>query len=114
MMATYRVHAILVIAHGEKQLPSGRVWGIVSDTDLLRAAQTGNIDEQPARTVAGRPAFTVTSDDDLGPAAQLMVEQEVSHLIVVEPRGLVPIGVLSTLDVARALARFPERHRASR
>jgi CBS domain-containing protein len=35
-----------------------------------------------------------------------MVENELSHLIVVERRSKRPIGVLSTLDVARALARM--------
>ena len=39
-----------------------------------------------------------------------MVEHEISHLIVVEPHTARPIGVLSTLDVARALAGFPETH----
>jgi CBS domain-containing protein len=38
MMATYRVHAILVTAHGEEALPGGGPWGTVSDTDLIRAA----------------------------------------------------------------------------
>jgi CBS domain-containing protein len=42
-----------------------------------------------------------------------MVEHEVSHLIVVEPRSARPVGVLSTLDIARALAGFPEHHSVS-
>ena len=46
----------------------------------------------------------------LARAAQLMIEVEVSHLIVIEPHSARPIGVLSTLDVAQALAGFPERH----
>ena len=37
-----------------------------------------------------------------------MVDRDVSHLIVIESRSARPIGVLSTLDVARALAGFPE------
>ena len=110
MMATYRVHAILVTAHGEEELPGGSVCGIVADTDLLRAAQAGDLDERPAQTIAATPAVTVASSDELGHAAQLMVEHEVSHLIVVEPHASRPIGVLSTLDIARALAGFPELH----
>jgi hypothetical protein len=39
-----------------------------------------------------------------------MVEHELSHLIVIERTSKRPIGVLSTLDIARALAGFPERH----
>jgi hypothetical protein len=36
-----------------------------------------------------------------------MVENKTAHLIVVEPRSARPIGVLSTLDVARALGEPP-------
>lgn len=110
MMATYRVHAILVTAHGAKELPGGNVWGVVSDADLLRASQAGDLDEQTAQVVAASPVMTVTTDQELAAAAQLMVEHEVSHLIVVEPRSARPVGVLSTFDIARALAAFPERH----
>jgi hypothetical protein len=39
-----------------------------------------------------------------------MVDRGVTHLIVVESRSARPIGVLSTLDIARALAGFPEQH----
>ena len=86
---------------------------IVADTDLLRAAAAGDIDEGPAQTVAATPVVTVASSDELAHAAQLMIEREASHLVVVERRSARPVGVLSTLDVARALAGFPERHPAN-
>jgi CBS domain-containing protein len=104
------VHAILVTSHGEEELPMGGLWGVVADTDLLRAAEAADIDEEPARTIAVTPVVTVASSDELAHAAQLMVEREASHLVVLERRSARPIGVLSTLDVARALAGFPERH----
>lgn len=107
MMSTYRVHAILVNTHEPDD-----TWGIVSDADLLRASETGNIDEQQARSLAAQPVVTVASSEALGRAAALMVERDVSHLIVLESRSGRPIGVLSTLDVARALAGFPEQHPA--
>ena len=113
MMATYRVHAILVTAHGEEELPGGGRWGIVSDTDLVRAAQAGDLDELPARRIAATPVLTVATADELAMAAQLMAEHEVSHLIVIERHTDRPIGVLSTLDIARALAGFPDRHPVS-
>jgi CBS domain-containing protein len=109
MMATYRVHAILVTSHGEEELPRGGPWGIVADNDLLRAAEQGDMDAQTARTVAATPVLTVASSEELPRAAQLMVEHELSHLIVIEQLSARPIGVLSTLDVARALAGLPER-----
>ena len=110
MMATYRVHAVLVTSHGDEELTEGARWGIVSDTDLLRAAASGDIDEQAARTVAATPVVTVSTSDDLARAAQLMSEHEISHVVVVERHSARPVGVLSTLDIARALAGFPERH----
>jgi CBS domain-containing protein len=110
MMATYRVHAILVTAHGEEALPGGGHWGIVSDTDLIRAAETGDLDEQQAQTIASTPVLGVASSDELAAAAKLMAEHDVTHLIVIERHSGRPVGVLSTLDVARALAGFPERH----
>jgi CBS domain-containing protein len=110
MMSTYRVHAILVTAHGEDELPGGGRWGIVSDADLLRAAEESDVDEVQAHAVATQPVAAIASSEPLRRAAALMVEREASHLIVIESRSGRPIGVLSTLDVARALAGFPEHH----
>jgi CBS domain-containing protein len=104
MMASYRVHAIFVHAHGEDLLPDGDPWGVVTDVDLVRAARDGDLDELTAQQVAASPALTVATADPLGAALQSMVEHEVAHLIVVERHSGRPIGVLSTLDVARALA----------
>ena len=104
MMATYRVHAIVVVAHEDEVLPGDGLWGVVSDLDLVRASQAPDFDEQTAGALAATPALTVATVDPLARAVQLMVEHEVSHLIVVERRSKKPIGVLSTLDVARALA----------
>jgi CBS domain-containing protein len=39
MMATYRVHAIVVHAHGDEELPGGKPWGVVADADLVRAVR---------------------------------------------------------------------------
>ena len=60
-----------------------------------------------ARTIAATPVLTVTTSEQLARAAQLLVEHEVSHLIVIEPLSARPIGVLSTLDVTRALRGSP-------
>lgn len=110
MMATYRVHAVLVTSHGDNAVAGGRPWGLISDLDVLRAAATAAVGDVPAGDVARTPLVMVASDHHLGHAAELMVEREVSHLLVVEPHSGRPFGVVSTLDVARALAGFPERH----
>ncbi len=104
MMATYRVHAIIVHALGEDELPGGNRWGVVTDADLVRTALDRGLDEVTAEQVAATPALVVGTAEPLERAVQLMVEHEVSHLIVVERHSARPIGVISTLDVARALA----------
>jgi CBS domain-containing protein len=104
MMATYRVHAIVVHAHGDEELAGGDRWGVVTDSDLVGAGLSGELDQLTAQQVAATPALTVTTADALDWAMQLMVEHEVSHLIAIERHSRRPVGVISTLDVARALA----------
>jgi CBS domain-containing protein len=99
MMSTYRVHAIFVHEHDDG-------WAVVTDADLVRAALAIELDS-PARGIAAAPVLTVTTTAALEHAMQLMVEHEVTHVIVVEGRSGRPIGVVSSLDVARALAGLP-------
>ncbi len=97
MMVTHRVHSIVVFDGGDSVAP----WGVVSDLDLIDAVDT----DGTAGSVAASPVVTVTVDDTLSHAAQLMREHATSHLVVVTDEAApLPIGVLSTLDVARAFA----------
>jgi CBS domain-containing protein len=97
MMAGHRVHAIVVFGNDNRLLP----WGVVSDLDLVGAIGTHAI----AGAVAGSPVVTVTPDDSLLCAAQLMREHSTAHLIVIaDEASPLPIGILSSLDLARALA----------
>jgi CBS domain-containing protein len=95
MMARHRVHAIVVLADDDRLHP----WGVVSDLDLVGAIGTC----ANAGVVAASPVVTVTPDLALEQAAMLMAENQTSHLLVRSDMGL-PVGVLSTLDIARALA----------
>jgi acetyl-CoA synthetase len=104
MLAAYRVHTILVMSHGDADLSGGRVWGAISDHDLLSAAELGDLDDQTAGGIAASPVLTVAATDDLALAVGLMEEQKASHMVVVDGRSGQPVGVLSTLDAARALA----------
>jgi CBS domain-containing protein len=102
MMATYRVHAILVHAHNDST--GGDRWGVVTDADLVRSALEVDLDDVTAGQVAASPVLVVTTIDPLERAIQLMVEHEVTHVIAVERHSARPLGVVSTLDVARVLA----------
>jgi CBS domain-containing protein len=98
MMGDYRVHAIAVA-----ELGHGRPWGtwrIVSDMDVM-AAVAGGQEPTACQVVAGE-AVTVSADERLDRAAQVMSEHAVAHLVVVDPEAHYPVGIISTLDVASA------------
>ncbi len=104
MMASYRIHAVVVEgAESESAAPGAQAWGIVSDIELARAAARGDLDAT-AGELAGSNAIMVSPADDLKHAAEVMSEHGVSHLIVSTTPTARPVGIISTLDLAGALA----------
>jgi CBS domain-containing protein len=103
MMASYGVHAIVVTDLDPEGESDERPWGVVSGLDVVRAAALAS-EEPTAGGVAGTEVLTVGADESLARAAQLMGEHELTHVIAVESSGR-PVGVVSTQDVARLLAR---------
>jgi CBS domain-containing protein len=103
LMATHRVHSVFVFDYGQEDDETTELWGLVSDLDLVAAAWA-DVDEQTAGESAVTPLVYVARGDDLRHAAQLMAESGVSHLAVVDPATQRPVGVVSTLDIARAIA----------
>jgi CBS domain-containing protein len=102
LMATHRIHAVVVEGVRLDALRGERlVWGVVSDLDLARAAFSG-IEDLTAADLAATEPVTTTPATPLVAAAQAMDEHGTAHLIVVE--GGRPIGMVSTLDLAGALA----------
>jgi CBS domain-containing protein len=99
LMSRDRVHCIVVT---DEQESVSSLWGVVSDLDLVAAASVRDLDEQTAGGSAASPVVTVAPDETIERAAQLMTEHAAAHLVVVERSQ--PVGVLSTLDVASALA----------
>ena len=75
-------------------------WGLITGLGLVAAAFDA---EGTAGDIAIGPV-TVGSEDRLDRAAQLMVEHQVEHLIVVGAADGRPVGVLSSLDVAGAMS----------
>ena len=102
LMADRRVHAIFVFDYGREDDETVELWGLVSDLDVVAAA-AGDIDARTARESAVTPLVSVTSDTPLGEAGQLMAVNGVSHLAVLDPHSHRPVGVLSTLDIARVV-----------
>ena len=99
LLSENRVHCAVVAEQPDDEART--LWGIVSDVDLMRGL--GSPVPLTAGNLAALDIVTVTPQDDLRAAARLMGEHDVAHLIVME--GGRPAGVLSTLDIARAVTR---------
>ena len=97
IMANHRVHAVVVMSAG-----GARPVGVVSDLDVVAALAVGA--DCAAGEVAATETLTVSANEPLRSAAQLMSEHAVSHLVVIDGAGGYPLGVLSTLDIASVYA----------
>ena len=102
LMVDHHIHAVYVFDYGFEDDENVTPWGLVSDLDLVAAAQ-GDFDTRSARDAAVTPLVTILSTDSLERAAEVMAEHGVSHLAVLDAARGRPIGVVSTLDVARTL-----------
>jgi len=103
MMATHGVHAIFVFEYGEEDGEAPQLWAVVSDLDLVAATRL-DLGTLTAGATAVTPLVSVASDSSIGEAGALMAQYGIAHLAVTEPGSRRPIGVISTLDIARAIA----------
>lgn len=102
LMAQRHVHAVFVFDYGVEDDETVSLWGLVSDLDLVAAAR-GNLAHRTAGQMAVTPLVTVDSDDSLERASRLMAEHGTAHLAVLDPVSGRPVGVISTLDLARVV-----------
>ena len=103
LMSHHRIHCVVVAGIERRERGGDRPgWGIVSDLDLIRALAPGTPAASAGRLAAGE-IVTVEPTDSLEHAAQLMAEHDTHHLVVVSSRSERAVGVLSTLDIARAV-----------
>ena len=103
MMATFGVHAIFVFEYGDEDDEARQLWAVVSDLDLVAATRL-DLDTLTAGATAVTPLVSVAADSSIGEAGSLMAQYGIAHLAVTEPGSRRPIGVISTLDIARAIA----------
>lgn len=103
MMATHHVHCVAVVHPPQDRSGDAYVWGIVSDLDLIRFG-LGDGGTLTAGEAAQQSTISVKPTMPLREAAELMLRHDATHLVVVHPETLRPLGVLSTLDVTGILA----------
>ena len=82
---------------------NGRLVGILTDRDIIvRAVAEGrDVTSTTVKDVASKDLVTVTPDEDLDRALQLMGQRQVRRIPVVESDQVV--GIVSQADVARAV-----------
>ncbi len=105
LMTRHRIHCVVVLAEPVVRGEPGEPWGVIAELDLVGAAPFDE-EQSTAGRVAGTPLVTVHPEEPLGRAALLMSEYATTHLVVVDDEGA-PAGILSALDIARAVA--PDR-----
>ena len=104
LMAENRIHCVIVAGIERRDRRGDHLdWGIVSDLDLMAGLRPECADAT-AGELAASDVVIADPSDSLEHAAQLMAEHDTAHLVVVSPSTGRPVGIVSTLDVARAVA----------
>ncbi|HLK36614.1 MAG TPA: CBS domain-containing protein [Polyangiaceae bacterium] len=96
LLRTFKVGAAPVVD------VSGRPLGMVSVRDVLDASGT-------AADRMTRPALCVSVSTAIQDIARLLASSDLHHVVVVDSAGAA-VGMISTLDVLRALVDLPARH----
>lgn len=109
LMEDRRVHGLPVVDG------AGTLVGVVSQTDLLRARATeylwANFDGLRVKHLMTSPALTIHRDAPVALAARKMERHHVHRLVVVADEDeTLPIGVLSSTDLVRAMSALPGNH----
>lgn len=92
----------LVVCAPQEGEPHPRVLGIITERDILRAhaAHKGPLDQLSVRSTMSTNLATVTPEQGIDEAMQLMTERRVRHLPVVIDGRL--YGMISIGDVVKA------------
>jgi CBS domain-containing protein len=97
-MADHGIHCVVAIDEGPAREDDDHLWGVVSDLDLMRGIESGM--DLDAGNLAELDVATVAREDTLDRAARTMARRGLAHLVVIADDR--PVGVISTLDIARA------------
>jgi len=102
LMASDHIHCVVVTGVTATTGSEHLTWGLLTDLTLVRARRAAAF--ATAGEVALTEIVTVEPGEPLERAAELMSEHGLTHLVVVSEPDRMPVGMLSTLDVAGTLA----------
>ncbi len=86
-------------------MSAGRLLGIITERDLVRAIADGiNPQQTRADVIMSADPATVTADDDVAMVAVKMMNLGIRHLPVLDSEGS-PIGLISARDLVAVLER---------
>ena len=123
--AKLRDAAQTMVKYGIRRLPimeDGRIWGMITAKDIVRFigshdvfryVETGSVEEAlsaPVKLIGLSGYVTISPDADVGEAATLMKEKNVSSLLVVENGELK--GIITERDILYAVAAKKEEAQA--
>ncbi|WP_135822031.1 CBS domain-containing protein [Halostella litorea] len=105
-----RETARVLVEGGTKVAPvfeGGDLWGIITEDAILEAVLE-NLEALDVGQIYSENVFTVTEDDGLGKAINLMRENGISRLPVVDDDGMLS-GVVTTHDIVDFVTRNEQR-----
>jgi CBS domain-containing protein len=101
-MAEESIHCVFIADVPRRNQTGGRrTWGVVSDLDLMHALREG-AGTRIASDIAATELVTVDPTDTLETVVRLMTDCGTAHLVVVSAQQGRPVGMISSLDIARA------------
>ena len=93
-LVRHHVHAVLIVDR------AGAARGFVTARGLLDR-RASDLDIVPASRAVDEPVVEIDPSASPDEAAELLIERDVSHLLVVRGLGHPPEGVVTALDVLR-------------
>lgn len=87
----------------------GDMLGFISEMDIVKVLHKPDLNRLTAEDVMSSSLIAVAPDATLGRAAKIMGERHIHRLLILSEKGVGasqrPIGILSTTDIVREVAK---------
>ncbi len=84
-----------------------KIVGMITKTDFLRGIDVAPYNETPIKDVMTKRVITIGSDERLVHARRLMIDNDISRLVVINS-GLI-MGIITGKDLAKTIIDFKKR-----